>query len=186
VERPEPVGDYKVPDGRYLAGMTGRLVELFTDGFPRSACRSTSVRTHLPCRKRLRVARSTGLPVPVATIAEAVGSDVTNVVRSCAGDGRFGAAAQVLSAYLEQRSAVAVSEYTKELIISSLRRSTPATARALPNDAGSRSAFPTRRSTRPTILTISPEATPKCSAGEDCARWLCALPLQTGPRQGRR
>ena len=34
VERPEPVGDYKVVDGRYLAGMTGRLVELFTDGVP--------------------------------------------------------------------------------------------------------------------------------------------------------
>ena len=32
VERPAPVGDYKVPDGRYLAGLTGRLVELFTDG----------------------------------------------------------------------------------------------------------------------------------------------------------
>jgi hypothetical protein len=31
VERPEPVGDYKVVDGRYLAGMTGRLVELFTE-----------------------------------------------------------------------------------------------------------------------------------------------------------
>ena len=39
VERPEPVGDYKVPDGRYLAGMTGRLVELFTDGVP-TACMS--------------------------------------------------------------------------------------------------------------------------------------------------
>ena len=34
VERPEPVGDYKVPDARFVAGMTGRLVELFTDGVP--------------------------------------------------------------------------------------------------------------------------------------------------------
>ena len=34
VERPEAVGDYKVPDGRYLSGLTGRLVELFTDGVP--------------------------------------------------------------------------------------------------------------------------------------------------------
>ena len=31
----------------------------------------------------VRAARSTGLPVNVTTIAEAVGSDVTNVVRSC-------------------------------------------------------------------------------------------------------
>jgi hypothetical protein len=34
VERPDPVGDYKVPDGRYVAGLIGRLVELFTDGVP--------------------------------------------------------------------------------------------------------------------------------------------------------
>src|ERR1044071_698004 len=25
VERPEPVGDYRVPDGRFVAGLTGRL-----------------------------------------------------------------------------------------------------------------------------------------------------------------
>ena len=119
VERPEPVGDYKVLDGRYLAGMTGRLVELFTDGVP-TVCMSLYLSPHtLAVSEALRVARSTGLPVAVATIAEAVGSDVTNVVRSCAADGRFGAAAQVLSAYLDSDVPVAVSEYTKELIISS-------------------------------------------------------------------
>src|SRR6187200_1497609 len=119
VERPEPVGDYKVPDSRYLAGMTGRLVELFTDGVP-TVCMSLYLSPHtLAVSEALRVARSTGLPVSVATIAEAVGSDVTNVVRSCAADGRFGAAAQVLSAYLDSDLPVAVSDYTKELIISS-------------------------------------------------------------------
>ena len=45
VERPEPVGDYKVPDGRYLAGMTGRLVELFTDGVP-TVCMSLYLSPH--------------------------------------------------------------------------------------------------------------------------------------------
>ncbi|HET6759797.1 MAG TPA: glycosyltransferase [Propionibacteriaceae bacterium] len=119
VERPEPVGDYKVPDGRFLAGMTGRLVELFTDGIP-TVCMSLYLSPHtLAVSDALRVARSTGLPVRVATIAEAVGSDVTNVVRSCAGEGRFGPAAQVLSAYLGSDLPVAVSEYTKNLIISS-------------------------------------------------------------------
>ncbi len=53
------------------------------------------------------------------TIAEAVGSDVTNVVRSCVAENRFGAAAQVLSAYLSNDCPVAVSEYTRQLIISS-------------------------------------------------------------------
>jgi glycosyltransferase involved in cell wall biosynthesis len=119
VERPEPVGDYKVLDGRYLAGMTGRLVELFTDGIP-TVCMSLYLSPHtIAVSEALRIARSTGLPVSVATIAEAVGSDVTNVVRSCAADGRFGAAAQVLSDYLDSDLPVAVSEYTKELIISS-------------------------------------------------------------------
>jgi glycosyltransferase involved in cell wall biosynthesis len=67
----------------------------------------------------VRAAWSTGLPVNVTTIAEAVGSDVTNVVRSCVEEGRFGAAAHILSSYLAQDHCVAVSEYTRELIVAS-------------------------------------------------------------------
>ena len=61
----------------------------------------------------VRAARSTGLPVNVTTIAEAVGSDVTNVVRSCVEQGRFGAAAHVLSSYLEQRRTASPSPTTR-------------------------------------------------------------------------
>ena len=119
VERPEPVGDYKVPDGRYLAGIIGRLVELFTDGVP-TVCLSLYLSPHtIAVADALRVAWSTGLPVNVTTIAEAVGSDVTNVVRSAVAEGRFGAAAHVLSSYLAQDHCVAVSEYTRELIVES-------------------------------------------------------------------
>ena len=119
VERPEPVGDYKVPDGRYLAGLTGRLVELFTDGVP-TICMSLYLSPHtLAVVDAVRAAEGTGLPVKVQTIAEAVGSDVTNVVRSCVAENRFGAAAQVLSSYLSNDCPVAVSEYTRQLIISS-------------------------------------------------------------------
>ena len=93
--------------------MTGRLVELFTDGVP-TVCMSLYLSPHtIAVTDALRVARTTGLPVPVITIAEAVGSDVTNVVRSCVAEGRFGAAAQVLSAYLDSDVPVAVSEYTR-------------------------------------------------------------------------
>jgi glycosyltransferase involved in cell wall biosynthesis len=117
VERPEPVGDYKVPDGRYLAGLVGRLVELFTDGVPTVAM-SLYLSPHtLAVSEAVRVARATGLPVDVTTIAEAVGSDVTNVVRSCVAQGRFGAAAQVLTAFLGSDVPVAVSEYTRQLVI---------------------------------------------------------------------
>jgi glycosyltransferase involved in cell wall biosynthesis len=119
VERPEPVGDYKIPDARFLAGLTGRLVELFTDGIP-TLCMSLYLSPHTTAvAEALRVARSTGLPVAVSTIAEAVGSDVTNVVRSCVAQAQFGAAAQVLSAYLDSDLPVAVSDYTRNLVIAS-------------------------------------------------------------------
>jgi glycosyltransferase involved in cell wall biosynthesis len=117
VERPAPVGDYKVPDGRYLAGLTGRLVELFTDGVP-TLCMSLYLSPHaVVVTDAVRVARSTGLPVNVTTVAEAVGSDVTNVVRSCVEQGRWGAAAHVLSSYLAHDLCLAVSEYTRKIIL---------------------------------------------------------------------
>ncbi|SER29576.1 glycosyltransferase [Microlunatus flavus] len=119
VERPEPVGDYRVPDGRYLSGLVGRLVELFTDGVPTVAM-SLYLSPHtLAVSEAVRVAHETGLPVNVTTIAEAVGSDVTNVVRSCVEHEQFGAAAQVLTAFLGSDVPVAVSEYTRELVVSS-------------------------------------------------------------------
>jgi glycosyltransferase involved in cell wall biosynthesis len=117
VERPGPVGDYKVPDGRYLAGLTGRLIELFTDGVPTVAM-SLYLSPHaVAVTDAVRVARSTGLPVDVATVAEAVGSDVTNVVRQCVAEGRWGAAAHVLTAYLEHDVCLAVSGYTREVVL---------------------------------------------------------------------
>lgn len=119
VERPDGVGDYKVIDGRYLAGITGRLVELFTDGVP-TVCMSLYLSPHtLAVSDAVRVAWSTGLPVDVTTIAEAVGSDVTNVVRSCIESGQYGAAAHVLASYLSSDRCVAVSEYTRDLIVDS-------------------------------------------------------------------
>lgn len=117
VERPEPVGDYKVPDGRYLAGLTGRLVELFTDGVPTVAM-SLYLSPHaVAIADAVHIARGTGLPVDVTTVAEAVGSDVTNVVRACVEQERWGAAAHVLTSYLAHDVCLAVSQYTREIII---------------------------------------------------------------------
>lgn len=117
VERPDPVGGYKIPDGRYLAGLTGRLIELFTDGVP-TVCLSLYLSPHtIAVADAVRAAHATGLPVNVTTVAEAVGSDVTDIVRACVEEGRFGAAAHVLSSYLSQDHCVAVSRYTKEVIV---------------------------------------------------------------------
>lgn len=117
VERPDPVGNYKVIDGRYVAGLTGRLFELFTDGVP-TVCMSLYLSPHaVAVDDALQAARRSGLPVRVVTIAEAVGSDVTNVVRTCVETGRYGAAAHLLTTYLANDVCVAVSEYTRELIV---------------------------------------------------------------------
>ncbi len=117
VERPDPVGDYKVPDGRHVAGITGRLVELFADGVP-TVCLSLYLTPHATAVAEARAAAvGTGLPVRLTTIAEAVGSDITNVVRSCVSSGRLGAAAQLFSTYLSNDRCVAVSGYTRDLII---------------------------------------------------------------------
>ncbi|WP_029149267.1 glycosyltransferase [Microbacterium indicum] len=122
VERPEPVGDYKVVDGRYIGGLVGRLVELFTDGVPTVAM-SLYLSPHTTAvTDAVDVARKTGLPVDVTTIAEAVGSDVTNVVRQCVENGQFGAAAHVLEGYLASDVCVAVSQYTKDLIVEESRK----------------------------------------------------------------
>jgi glycosyltransferase involved in cell wall biosynthesis len=98
VERPDPVGDYRVPDGRLLSGLIGRLVELFSDGVPTVAM-SLYLSPHaIAVQEAVQVARWIG-PARVITVAEAVGSDITNVVRDCVATGRFGAAAYILSIY---------------------------------------------------------------------------------------
>jgi glycosyltransferase involved in cell wall biosynthesis len=117
VERPDPVGDYKVPDARFYCGLVGRLVELFTDGVPTVAM-SLYLSPHATAvSDALAVARASGLPTDVTTIAEAVGSDITNVVRTSVEEQLFGAAAQVFTTYLGHDHCVAVSEYTKQLIV---------------------------------------------------------------------
>nr|WP_231747572.1 glycosyltransferase [Auraticoccus cholistanensis] len=74
-----------------------------------------------------RTARRLGAAPELVTIAEAVGSDVTNVVRDCVASGRYGAAIQVLSTYLDNDHCVAVSEYTKELVVGEAARLDAAT-----------------------------------------------------------
>jgi glycosyltransferase involved in cell wall biosynthesis len=119
VERPEGVGDYKVPDGRFTAGMVGRLVELFADDVP-TVCLSLYLTPHASIvMEALSVCWSLGRAPMVTTIAEAVGSDITNVVRSCVEQGRFGAAAHTFASYLGHDHCVAVSAYTKECIVAS-------------------------------------------------------------------
>lgn len=122
VERPEPVGDYRVPDGRYSQGLAGRLFELFTDGVP-TVCISMYLTPHANIVvEALRAANAAGGGHNVTTVAKAVGSDITNVVRTSLDEGRFGTAAFLFATYLANDHVVAVSEYTRDLIIESAQR----------------------------------------------------------------
>jgi glycosyltransferase involved in cell wall biosynthesis len=117
VERPDAVGDYRVPDGRHLAGLTGRLVELLSDRVP-TTCLSMYLAPHANVViDGVSAARAAGLAGDVHTIAKAVGSDVTNVIRSCLCTGRYGAAAFTLTTFLAHDEVVAVSEYTRDEIV---------------------------------------------------------------------
>jgi hypothetical protein len=58
--------------------------------------------------------------IPVTTYAEAVGSDITNVVRDCLAKndiGSKGFAASIFVTYFNNDRCAAVSRYTKDLII---------------------------------------------------------------------
>ncbi|MFY1699770.1 MULTISPECIES: glycosyltransferase [unclassified Solwaraspora] len=119
VERPEPVGDYRVPDGRHLAGLTGRLVELLADGVP-TTCLSMYLVPHTTVvNDAVTAARAAGFTTDVRTVAKAVGSDVTNVIASCLREGRFGAATVLFTTFLASDELVAVSEYTRDEIVAS-------------------------------------------------------------------
>ena len=119
VERPEPVGDYRVPDGRHLAGLTGRLVELLADPVA-TTCLSMYLVPHTTVViDAVNAARAAGFAPDVHTVAKAVGSDVTNVIRSCLREGRFGAATVLFTTFLANDRVVAVSRYTRDEIVAS-------------------------------------------------------------------
>lgn len=119
VERPEPVGDYRVPDGRHIAGLTGRLVELLAERVP-TTCLSMYLVPHTTVvNDAVTAARAAGFAPDVRTVAKAVGSDVTNVIRSCLREGRLGAATVLFTTFLASDALVAVSEYTRDEIIAS-------------------------------------------------------------------
>ena len=138
-------------------------------------------------RRRPGRARSPVCRCRVQTMAEAVGSDVTNVVRSCVAEDRFGAAAQVLSAYLDNDAPVAVSEYTRQLIIAAAEETDAPLrhpVRCPVPGAGRRSR--TRRSTPPSSSIRIRAARRGVDRARAEAGRLRALPVPAGPCQGRR
>ncbi len=121
VERPPPIGDYRVPDGRYSCALKGRLVELITDSIDTVIVSLYLMPHTCVVAEAMAAALGAGLPIRAQTVAEAVGSDITNVVSSCVSERRFGPATYLFSTYLSQDVCVAVSRYTKEQIVEAAR-----------------------------------------------------------------
>lgn len=120
VHRPEPVGDYKVLDGRLGYAISGQLADLLHELPGRTLLMDLYLVPHgQMVMNAVRSFRHLTADPEVATIGEAVGSDITNVVTNALATGQTGAAQMVLANYLEHDLPVAVSEFTKSLIVES-------------------------------------------------------------------
>ena len=128
--RPNPVGDYKVLDGRLGYALSGELVDIlhglhgrrrFLQG---SGSQLMLMDLYLVPHGQMvmnavRTFENLERDPDVYTVGEAVGSDITNVVRNALEVGQTGAAQVVLANYLDHDLPVAVSEYTRNMIIES-------------------------------------------------------------------
>jgi len=120
VHRPEPIGNYKVLDGRLGYAISGQIADLLHKLPGKSIVMDLYLVPHgqmvisaVNSFKELRDRPD------VVTIGEAVGSDITNVVSSALESGQTGAAQMVLANFLKHDLPVAVSQFTKDLIVES-------------------------------------------------------------------
>ncbi|WP_428386155.1 glycosyltransferase family 4 protein [Mucisphaera sp.] len=123
VDRPEPVGDYKVLDGRLSYAISGHLIDLL------QACEGPTLVMDLYIVPHgmmvMNAVQSFGQIShghEVSTVAEAVGSDITNIVKAALQSGQIGTAQLVLQNYLDHDLPVAVSAYTRDLIVEAGRK----------------------------------------------------------------
>lgn len=118
VQRPEPIGNYKVLDGRLGYAISGQLVDLLNQLPGKTILMDLYLVPHgqmvINAVDSFRGLRDSP---DVVTIGEAVGSDVTNVVTSALESGQIGAAQMVLSNFLHHDLPVAVSQFTKDMIV---------------------------------------------------------------------
>ncbi|MEM9111786.1 MAG: glycosyl transferase family 1, partial [Planctomycetota bacterium] len=123
VDRPEPVGDYKVLDGRLSYAISGHLIDLLTECRGPTLVMDLYIVPHgMMVMNAVNSLEHFGPKGRVATVAEAVGSDITNIVNAALKSGEIGTARLVLSNYLSHELPVAVSAYTRDLIVDAGRK----------------------------------------------------------------
>lgn len=118
VDRPEPIGDYKVLDGRLGYAISGQLVDLIHTLSGKTMIMDLYLVPHgQMVINAIDSFRGLKKQPNVLTVGEAVGSDITNVVTNALAAGQTGAAQVVLSNYLHHDLPVAVSQFTKDMIV---------------------------------------------------------------------
>lgn len=118
VQRPEPIGDYKVLDGRLGYAISGQLIDLINQLPGKTIIMDLYLVPHgQMVLNAVDSFRGLKESPDVVTIGEAVGSDITNVVTNALASGQVGAAQMVLSNYLHHDLPVAVSQFTKDMIV---------------------------------------------------------------------
>ena len=116
------------------------------------------------------MARATGLPVTVTTIAEAVGSDVTNVVRSCVDEGSSGGGARAGRLPGQRRPGRGLGVHPGADHLLGRGRSTPGTAPASPPSAASGSTISYPAINTADYLDLDPEQIASTLARRGLAR----------------
>jgi len=123
MDRPEPVGDYKVLDGRLSYAISGHIIDLLHQCEGPTMIMDLYIIPHgMMVINAVRSFEHFGKQKDVATVAEAVGSDITNIVNAALQSGEIGTAQLVLSNYLDHDLPVAVSKYTRNLIVEAGRK----------------------------------------------------------------
>ena len=185
---PEPVGDYKVPDGRYLAGH---------DRTPRRAVhRRRSDGLHVALPQPAHTCRRGG--AAGGTLHRSAGSGCSPSRRRSAqtsptwcdhvpATDASARPPRSLSAYLDSDLPVAVSDYTKELIISSAEEIDARHGTSFAERCRQRVAISYPAINTADYLDIRADRTAEVLSRRGLiARWLRALPVQAGSRQRRR
>lgn len=116
VLRPSAVGNYKLLDGRYNMGMVAAIVDIArSDPSMKMTLMCLYLQPHAQiCLDAVDAIRGAwGDNFDITTVAEAVGSDVTNILSNALKDGNFGAAISVLSQFLRFDVPVCVSQVSE-------------------------------------------------------------------------
>jgi glycogen(starch) synthase len=120
VHRPDAIGNYKLLDGRYNLGMSSAIVEIARQD---PTMEMTIMCLYLQPHAKIvldaveAIRGAWGESFNVTTIAEAVGSDVTNVLSNAMREQNFGAAITVLTQFLAFDVPVCVSQFTLDEVL---------------------------------------------------------------------